>query len=181
MTSQSIDATLSEAGETPLATRRGIELILRPVRPGDAAVLNAFYDALSPDDMRFRFLSAQSHLSAAQLAALVEVDHRHREHLLAFERTGGGLVATLLIAADDRFEDAEVAISVASAYKGRGVGWSLLHHAIDLARERGIARLRSIESRANRDAIEVERTLGFKSSDYEGDATLALLEIDLRR
>ncbi len=89
-------------------------------------------------------------------------------------------MATLLIAADDQFETAEVAISVAPAYKGRGAGWTLLHHAVDLARERGIARLRSIESRANREAIEVERTLGFKSSDYEGDATLALLEIDLR-
>ena len=180
MTSRSLDTTLSEAGETPLTTRSGFKMTLRPVRPEDAAILDAFYDALAPDDMRYRFLSAQSHLSTAQLAALVEVDHRHREHLLAFERAGGELIATLLIAAGDRFENAEVAISVAPTCKGRGVGWSLLHHAIDLARERGIARLRSIESRANCEAIEIERTLGFKSSDYEGDATLALLEIDLR-
>lgn len=180
MTSQSIDATLSDAGETHLVTRGGIELTLRPVRPDDAERLTGFYDGLSADDMRFRFLSAQSHLSTSQLAALIDVDHRHREHLLAFERKSGTLAATLLIAADDRFEDAEVAISVAPAYKGRGLGWSLLHHATDLARERGISRLRSIESRANREAIEIERVLGFKSSDYEGDATLALLEIDLR-
>jgi acetyltransferase len=60
------------------------------------------------------------------------------------------------------------------------VGWSLLNHAVDLAKKRGVKRLRSIESRANREAIDVERTLGFTSSDYEGDATLALLEIDLR-
>lgn len=180
MTGRSIDATLSEAGETPLVTRGGVELTLRPVRTDDAELLTRFYDGLSVDDLRFRFLSAQLHLSASQLAALIEVDHRHREHLLAFERTSGALVATLLIAADDRFADAEVAISVAPAYKGRGLGWGLLHHAIDLARERGISRLRSIESRANRDAIDIERTLGFRSSDYEGDATLALLEIDLR-
>ena len=47
------------------------------------------------------------------------------------------------------------------------------------AKKRGVKRLRSIESRDNREAIDVERTLGFRSSDYEGDATLALLEIDL--
>ena len=180
MTRQSIDATLSEAGATHLVTRGGVELTLRPVRTDDAERLARFYDGLSANDMRFRFLSAQQHLSTSQLAALIEVDHRHREHLLAFERASGALAATLLIAADDRFENAEVAVSVAPAYKGRGLGWSLLHHAVDLARERGISRLRSIESRANREAIEIERTLGFKSSDYEGDATLALLEIDLR-
>ena len=28
--------------------------------------------------------------------------------------------------------------------------------------------------------MEVERTLGFKASDYDGDATLALLELELR-
>ena len=59
------------------------------------------------------------------------------------------------------------------------MGWSLLHHAVDLARERSIKRLQSIESRANRGAIEIEHALGFRSSDYDGDATLALLEIDL--
>lgn len=180
MTGQSIDTSLSEAGETLLVTRAGTELILRPVRLDDAGLLARFYDGLTADDMQFRFLSAQSHLSTSQLAAMIEVDHRHREHLLAFERESRALVATLLIAADDQFGVAEVAISVAPAYKGRGVGWTLLDHAVGLARERGIARLRSIESRANREAIEVERTLGFKSSDYEGDATLALLEIDLR-
>ncbi|MBW8297809.1 GNAT family N-acetyltransferase [Sphingopyxis sp.] len=102
MTSQSIDAALSGAGEPHLATRGRVDLTLRPVRP----------------------------------------------------------------------DDAEVAISVVPAYQRRGFGWSLLHHLIDFARERGIACRRSTESRANRDAIEIERTLGFKSRAYEGDARL---------
>jgi len=180
MTEQSLDLTLSEAGGTSIVTRGAAELTLRPVTADDADLLTRFYDGLAPDDMRFRFLSAQPHLSSAQLAAMTGVDHRHREHLLAFESGSGELVASLLIAADDKFETAEVAIAIAPAYKGRGVGWSLLNHAVDLAKKRGLKRLRSIESRANREAIDVERTLGFKSSDYEGDATLALLEIDLR-
>lgn len=180
MTEHSLDMTLSEAGGTSIVTRDGTEIMLRPVTADDAVLLNRFFDGLTPDDMRFRFLSAQPHLSGAQLGAMVDVDHRHREHLLAFESNGNELVASLLIAADDSFEVAEVAIAITPAYKGRGVGWSLLNHAVDLAKKRGVKRLRSIESRENREAIDVERTLGFKSSDYEGDATLALLEIDLR-
>ena len=179
MTDQSLDMTLSEAGGTSIVTRDGAEIMLRPVTADDAALLNRFFDGLAPDDMRFRFLSAQPHLSGAQLAAMIDVDHRHREHLLAFESNRNELVASLLIAADDKFEVAEVAIAILPAYKGRGVGWSLLNHAVDLAKKRGVKRLRSIESRDNREAIDVERTLGFRSSDSEGDATLALLEIDL--
>jgi acetyltransferase len=177
---QSLDITLSEAGKTNIVTHDGVALTLRAVSEEDAGLLTRFYDSLSPEDMRFRFLSAQAHLSTAQLTAMVTVDHRHREHLLAFRPDNGELVASLLIAADEAFDVAEVAVSVASAYKGHGVGWSLLRHAVELARERGIRRLRCIESRANSDAIEVERALGFRSSDYEGDATVALLEIDLR-
>lgn len=180
MTENSLDMTLSESPGTSIVTRGGAELKLRPVAADDADLLTRFYDGLASEDMRFRFLSAQPHLSSAQLMAMTSVDHRHREHLLAFDSATSDLVASLLIAADDRFEVAEVAIAIRPTYKGRGVGWSLLNHAVDLARKRGVKRLRSIESRANREAIDVERTLGFKSSPYEGDATLALLEIDLR-
>jgi acetyltransferase len=178
MTEQSLDITLSEAGSTELTTRNGDRLTLRPVTPADAERVDRFYEGLTAEDLRFRFLSAQPHLSDALLTSLIDIDHRHREHLLAFA-SSGELVASLLIAADPGFETAEVAIAVAPAFKGRGVGWSLLHHAVDLARERGIKRLQSIESRANRGAIEIEHALGFRSSDYDGDATLALLEIDL--
>ncbi|UNU44729.1 GNAT family N-acetyltransferase [Sphingopyxis sp. YF1] len=173
------DMTLSEASEGHLLTRGGVELRVRPVAESDVDIVDRFFNGLTADDMMFRFLSGQPHLSSAQLAAMVGVDHRHREHLLAFDVETGKLVASLLIAADEAFVSAEVAIAIAPAYKTRGVGWTLLHHAIELARSRGLKTLRSIESRANRGAMEVERTLGFRASNYDGDATLALLELDL--
>ena len=169
------DTTLSEATETRLQTRSGVDLRLRPVTDGDADIVCHFFDGLTPDDMQFRFLSGQSHLSSAQLAAMIGVDHRHREHLLAFDTATSELVASLLIAADEAFVTAEVAISVAPAYKTRGVGWTLLNHAVDLARARGLTTLRSIESRANRGAIELEREMGFSVSDYPGDPTLVMV------
>lgn len=179
MTSQSLDPTLSEADGVTLATRSGLVLKLRPVSTGDAPAVAAFFDGLSSDDMRFRFLSGREHISADQLVAMVGVDHRHSEHLLAFEEGTSRLVASLMIVADEHMEVAEVAIAVSPQFKGRGIGWTLLRHAADLARERGVRRLRSIESRANHQAIEVERTLGFITSVYEGDATLVLVEADL--
>lgn len=179
MTSRSLDTTLSEAGGVMLTTRDGLVLKLRPVSTDDTSIVAALFDGLSPEDMRFRFLSAQRHVSAGQLAALVGVDHRHSEHLLAFDTATSQLVASLMIVADEHLEAAEVAIAVSPACKGHGIGWTLLRHAADLARERGVRWLRSIESRANHQAIEVERALGFSTRAYEGDATLVVVEAEL--
>jgi acetyltransferase len=173
------DATLSEAEGAIVKTRGGVALRLRPVSLGDATPVRHFFDALAPDDMRFRFLSARSHLSGELLGRLTEVDHRRSEHLLAFDGATGDLVASVMLVADEDMRSAEVAIAVRSESKDRGIGWALLRHAVDLARARGIRRLRSLESRENHAAIEVEQTLGFKATPYEGDATLLLLEAEL--
>ena len=178
MTGQSLDITLSQGVGVELTTRSGVMLKLRPVSATDADLVDRFFEGLTAEDLQFRFLSAQPQLTGVLLSSMIDIDHRHREHLLAFVGDDE-LVASLMIAADPGCKTAEVAIAVTPALKGCGVGWSLLHHAIDLARERGIKRLQAIESRANRRAIEIEHDLGFKSSDYDGDATLALLQIDL--
>ena len=178
MTSQSIEPTLSEPTEIALVTRSALNLKLRPVTHADAKIVEELFDGLAPEDMRFRFLSSRRHLPPEQLAEMIGVDHRHAEHLLAFDAVSSRLVASLMIVADQHMQDAEVAIAVKPNYKGRGIGWTLLKHAADLARERELRRLRSIESRANHQAMEVERTLGFKVVDYEGDATLALVEVE---
>lgn len=179
MTSHSLDTTLSEAAGVTLATRDGLVLRLRPVSTADTGAVAALFARLSPVDLRFRFLSGQSHVSDDQLAMMIAVDHRHSEHLLAFEGGSGELVASLMLVADEHMETAEVAIAVAPEFKGRGIGWTLLKHAAELARERGVRRLRSIESRANHQAIEVERALGFHAGDYDGDSTLVLVEAEL--
>jgi acetyltransferase len=179
MTGRALDPTLSEPGGFTFHTRSGLILKVRPVDTDDAPALAAFFERLSPEDMRFRFLSGREHLSAAQLAEMIDVDHRHNEHLLAFDTQTDQLVASLQIAADEHMEVAEAAIAVARDFKGKGIGWALLKHAAELARERGIRRLCSIESRANHQAIEVERALGFRTSDYDGDATLTLVEAEL--
>lgn len=179
MTSRSLDPTLSEAGGVTLTTLGGVVLKLRPVVLDDAQAIAAFFDGLAPDDMRFRFLSAQKSVSAHQLAAMVGVDHRHSEHLLAFDTATAQLVASLMIVADEHMKAAEVAIAVSPDFKGRGIGWTLLEHAANLARERGLEFLRSIESRENHRALDVERALGFRTRNYEGDATLVLVEAQL--
>jgi len=179
MHSTALDSTLAEEPRQYLLTREGARLRLRPVKLGDGPLLSQFLSRVSAEDLRFRFLDSRKLPNPKEIAALLEVDHRRSEHVLAFDTASGELVATLLVVADRRMETAEVAIAVAADWKGRGLGWTLLRHASDLAFIRGVKKLRSIESRANHDALEVEQALGFRARPVEGDPTLMLVEADL--
>jgi GNAT superfamily N-acetyltransferase len=179
MSSTSLDRTLAQEAGPYLITRGNAQLRLRPVRTDDGPLLAEFFSRLSPEDLRFRFLDFRREPSAAEIAAMLEVDHRRGEHVLAFDTASGDLIATLMLIADDLMETADVTISVAADWKDRGIGWTLLRHASDLAYLRGIKKLRSMESRANHDALEVERSLGFRTCPVEGDPSLVVLEAEL--
>lgn len=179
MNAMSMDRTLAEPPGHYLVTRDGAQLRLRAVRPSDRQLLTDFFARLSPDDMHFRFLDAHSRLTPAEISRMTEVDHRRTEHVLAFDTSTGELIASLMLVADPTMETAELAIAVASAWKGRGIGWTMLRHAHDLAFLRGVKTLRCIESRAHGEAVEVERALGFHVRNVDADPALVLLEANV--
>lgn len=179
MTGTAIEKTFATDPSATLTTRSGLVLEVRPIHPDDEFLLAQFFEHVSPEDLRFRFLTAMPHPSAEQIAAMVQVDHWGSEHLLAFDAENGDLVASAMMVADKGMHVAEVAISVAMDRKERGIGWTMLRHCADVARARQIGTLQSIESRANHAAIEVEHALGFKAKAYEDDSGLVLIEADL--
>ena len=163
---------------TELATWKGFRFQVRPAAPGDEAALADMFAKVSPEDRRFRFLSAVRTVGHAFLERLTHVDHQRTEDFLAFD--GDRLIASAMLAADPAGERAEVAISIRADYKGRGVGWTLLDHVARFAAEKGFELLESIESRDNREAIGLEKEMGFTATLYPGDATLVLVQKRLR-
>ena len=168
-----------EGGTTRLVTRSGLALDVRPARPDDALLVATFFEHVAPEDLRFRFLSAQSHVDASQVEAMTHVDHDRTEHLLAFDATSGACVASAMLAGDAAGAVAEVAISVAAEQRCQGVGWTLLDHVRHVARARGYRQLQSIENRANCAAIELEREMGFAVRPCEGDPGSVIVEANL--
>lgn len=157
-----------------LETRSGCKLAVRAAEPADEALLEHFFAAVSPEDLRFRFLSALHHVGHDQLARLVRVDHWRTETFLAFDDEDR-LVAVAMLACAPEMDVAEVAISMRADVKGRGIGWTLLDHVAREARRRGVKRLQSVESRDNHSAIELEREMGFVSVPSD-DQTIVILE-----
>ncbi|MBB5041453.1 threonine dehydrogenase-like Zn-dependent dehydrogenase/GNAT superfamily N-acetyltransferase [Shinella fusca] len=164
-----------------LATRTGLVLHVRPVRPEDEAPLADFFTHVAPEDLRFRFLGGVREVSHERLVAMTRVDHRTTENFLAFAGEGRTMVATAMVAFDPSMEKAEVAISVRREDKHKGVAWEMLRHVARYAQARGAAYLESVESRENHEAIELEREQGFVAVPYDEDPTLVLIRKDLRR
>jgi GNAT superfamily N-acetyltransferase len=163
---------------TELVTWTGFRFRVRPAAPSDAAILADMFAGVSPEDRRFRFLSAVQTVGHDFLERLTRVDHERTEDFLAFD--GDTLIASAMLAADPDGERAEVAISIRSDYKHRGIGWTLLDHVSRFAASKGVELLESIESRDNRAAISLEKEMGFTATAYPGDACLVLVQKRLR-
>ena len=162
-----------------LTTNSGFSFQVRSADESDEGVLAEFFTHVTPDDLRFRFLSAVQKVGHAQLAVLTHVDHRSVENFLALDMVTGCLLASAMLAIDDDLGKAEVAIVIRSDFKNRGIGWSLLEHAAERAAGMGVKTLQAIESQDNRSAIAVERDMGFTSRAFPGDFTLTILEKSL--
>lgn len=162
-----------------LTTRTGFSLPVRPARPGDEAALATFFDHVTPEDLRFRFLSGIHRVSSDRLAEMTHVDHALIEHFLGFDPDSGQIIASAMVAADKARSTGEVAIAIDAKYKNRGIGWVLLGHVARFARAHGMKRLQSIENRENRAAIELEHEMGFTTRPHPDDGSLILVEAEL--
>ena len=159
-----------------LTTHSGFKFFVRTARPGDEAALREFFAHLTPEDLRFRFLTSVKEVGPERLAQMTKVDHRTTESFLAYEVAEGPIIASAMLACDADLDTGEVAVSISVDYKNRGIGWELLRHLTRHAEAKGVSRLLSLEDKSNVSAIQLGREMGFASSVYLGDSTLVLLE-----
>jgi acyl-CoA synthetase (NDP forming)/GNAT superfamily N-acetyltransferase len=113
----------------------GTTLTIRPSGPGDYEAVRRLHEAMSPENLYFRFFSA-SRVSAERearrvclegrpgIAALVGLLGRELVGVASYEPVGDGV--------------AEIAVAVADGMHRRGVATLLLEHLVSLARANGV-------------------------------------------
>lgn len=144
-----------------LTTRTGQRFHVRPVRADDEPLLAAFFARLSPEDLRFRFLTGLTEVGHDLLATMVRVDYRRTVTFLALDKPGGAVIATAMLAADADLVRAEVALATRPDVRGEGVSWALFDHVLRYAQAEGIETVEAIESAEHEAAIRMEREMGF--------------------
>jgi acetyltransferase len=114
---------------------------IRPIEASDADGLATFYATLSDDSRRKRFLCSSRGLTVGQARSFASVDHRTAEGFVAVTHGSaipdGPIVGHVcLVPNGDGTE--EVAIAVADAVQGQGIGTRLMRAAVASAVERGV-------------------------------------------
>jgi RimJ/RimL family protein N-acetyltransferase len=121
----------------------GAPVLIRPIRADDKRMLTDGLRRLSDESVHRRFLTPKRSFSRAELRYLTEVDGRDHVALVAEHPSGPArrliAVARFVRLAEDPHA-AEVAITVADDWQGRGLGSLLSEQLAAEARRVGIRR-----------------------------------------
>jgi len=144
---------------------QGGSLLLRPVRPEDGPAHLRFFDALTPDDIRYRMFVRIRELQPSQLARFTQIDYDREMAFIATRPDADGQAETLAVGrvvADPDNTSAEFAVTVRSDLKGMGLGRILMEKLIDYCRARGTREIVGEVLPQNSRMIGLVRKLGFE-------------------
>ncbi len=148
---------------------RGQRLRLRPIRPQDEDLLQAFVQHMTAEDIRLRFFGPMRELTHEMAARLTQIDYDRDMAFLLLD--GETLLGVGRLAADPGF-------GAGGVCAGRGVGPPaqrlrrfLLRHVVDYAQRRGIKRVVGYVLRENKRMLDLAERVGF---EREGGAAPAV-------
>ncbi len=166
----------TSSGRKTITLRDGARVTLRPIAIEDKPVLAASFDRLSDESRYRRFLTPKDRLSAAELDYLVDVDHKDHEAIVAIDpSSGNGLGVARYVRSTDDPELAEVAVTVADDWQGRGLGRALLERLTYRARREGVHRFSALVLSENRASLGLLGSVGeIRRTSEAGDVELVI-------
>jgi acetyltransferase len=167
-------------------TKSSIQLLVRPIRPEDAAAHAEAFGKLRPEDIRWRFFSPMRELSPQMIARLTQIDYDREMAFVAMHRGAEGReeiagVARLIRDPGGLLggSSGEFAVTVVPEMKGQGVASHLMRRLFDWAREQGMTEVVGQVLADNAPMLAFVRSLGFRvrrspEDDEVYEARLAL-------
>ena len=158
--------------------RDGTRVLIRPIRKEDAALEREFLERLSPESRAYRFLG-QMKVSDEMARRLTDIDRERDMAFVALRHEAGEKkeigVSRFYLTSDGA--SCECAVAVSDEWQGRGLGHLLMRHLIEVARQRGIKRMFSVDTAANRQMRDLAAGLGFEhkiNADYPSEIVYSL-------
>jgi acetyltransferase len=155
----------------------GTIVTLRPIRPEDGAAHVAFFNALTPEDVRNRMFIRMRELQPSQLARFTQVDYDREMAFIVTRLTPEGAPETLGVArivTDPDNVKAEFAVIVRSDLKGHGLGRILMNKLVAYCRDQGTREIVGETLAQNRPLLSLVRNLGFEAKQTDDDITVQL-------
>lgn len=165
----------------------GTPVVIRPIRPDDAAHLQDTFNHLSMETIYQRFHSFKKELPDEEARQLATVDYTTRMAFVALcEKNGREIIigVTRYALPDKKHPQiAESAVVVQDEYQGRGLGKLLLRRLVLYARAKGISRLRGAMQIDNNRMLDLVKHSGlpyktrFVDGRWEVDIDLSVPEV----
>jgi acetyltransferase len=159
----------------------GPRVTIRPIRPEDAEMEQAFVKCLSSESRYFRFMDTLRELTPLMLVRFTQIDYDREMAFVATVQDGGREteVAVARYVANPDGESCEYAIVVADGWQGRGLGRRLMEQLIGVARARGLRRMVGHVLAENRGMLALAQKLGFTVGDSDEGATVKRVTLAL--
>ena len=160
----------------------GRDVVVRPARASDCELQRTFVRTLSAKSRHSRFMSAISELSDKMAREFCDIDYRTHFALIAM--TGQGASETMIgearyVVDAEGARACEFAISVADAWRGRGVGRELMRKIVRRARASGLSLMHGFTLAGNSSMIWLAMSLGFDLSQDALESDLVRMELAL--
>jgi acetyltransferase len=154
-------------------------VLVRPLKPEDAALYPDFFTAVTPDDARLRFFAPIRELSDARIAQFTHLDYEHAMAFIAIEERTGKMLGVVRLHLDEDRTGGEYAVIVRSRLKGHGLGWLLMQRIIDYATAAGLKQMHGQVLTENSTMLRMCAELGFDIADDPNSSYIKVVTLKL--
>ena len=151
---------------------------LRPLNPADERRLQEFFYSHTKETLYYRYNHYPTQMTREKSCNLVSVDQSH-DLALCIVRQHGSVaeiqaVGRYYLSADS--QSCEVAFVTREKYHGKGMARQLLSAMIQIAKQRGVQKMRAMVRADNRNMLKVFEYANFKRqpADEPGEVNLVL-------
>jgi acetyltransferase len=141
----------------------GTHVLIRPLRPEDAALEQEFVRNLSEESRYFRFMDSVQELSESMLVRFTQIDYSREMALIAVKEEHGKEIelGVTRYAINPDGESCEFALVVADNMRGRGLGHKLMIVLMDTARSKGLKIMEGEVLNSNASMLKLMKRLDF--------------------
>ena len=168
----------------PWTTKRGLPVVIRPIRPEDEPLMVRFHESLSERSVYLRYfcsMSLNARVAHERLVRICFADYDREMPLVVDYTNQSGKHEILGVGRLSKVaekNEGEIAVIISDEYQGHGLGTELVRRLIQVAKDEGLHRLWGEILRDNIMMQALMKRFGFRLRMLEDPASVrAVLEL----
>jgi acetyltransferase len=156
----------------------GTDVAVRPIRPEDAGIEQAFVDNLSAESKYFRFMNRMDKITPLMLARFTQIDYDREMALVAVtgENTpDASILGVARYISNPDGQSCEFALTVDDAWQKKGIGRQLMERLMTVAHDRGLEIMEGDVLSQNTKMLRLCKKLGFRAIHDRDDPEVVMV------